>query len=541
MVDLFCAPFVELIDRMRLEYSSQGSMFDLPTKKWYLPPQAPDAPDLSVRFHGRPAGNPVGPASGPQTQMAQNLVLAWLAGARIIELKTVQIDDRLDIGRPCIDATNVGYNIEFSQELRVRESLDQYVQGAMLIHMLRHAPEMFGHPFGDLDLAASVGETIYDTSIGYDLKGIRSDTVRRFIEGLIDARRSIARCRELIPPRLSKLRDLDYPTQLSRSITLSTFHGCPADEIERICEFLLTELDVDVIVKMNPPMLGKDRLEHLLHDCLGYHEIKVNPTAYTSGLQFDQSIEMCRRLTTLAGSRSRRFGAKFSNTLEVLNHREFFSKDEKVMYLSGPPLHVITLTLVDTFRQAMGPQIPISFSVGVDRKNFPLMVACGFTPITTCTDLLKPGGYGRLPAYLHELAKAMQKVAARTIDQYLLDARGQRDAAEGDPVKAGFLNTSMIAEEAQADERYREHRNSLVPKRINSHLVIFDCITCNKCIPVCPNDANFLYETPETDLSYRDVEVLPDGSISESGEEKRFTVERKEQIANFADFCNHCG
>ena len=39
------------------------------------------------------------------------------------------------------------------------------------------------------------------------------------------------------------------------------------------------------------------------------------------------------------------------------------------MYLSGLPLHVITLTLANEYRQAMGPQTPISFSAGIDRKN----------------------------------------------------------------------------------------------------------------------------------------------------------------------------
>ncbi len=541
MVDLYSAPFVELIDRMRLEYARQQSMFDLPVRKWYLPSQAADAPDLSVRFHGQLAGTPVGPASGPQTQMAQNLVLSWLAGSRILELKTVQIDDQLTIARPCIDATNVGYNIEFSQELRVADSLDQYVQGTMLIHMLRHAPEVFGHPFGDVDMSSTTGETVYDMSVGYDLAGIQSDKVRRFIDGMIDAEPSIERLRGQIPHRLKSLRELDYPTDLSRSITLSTFHGCPADEIERICEFLLTEMDVSVIVKMNPPMLGKDALEHLLHGVMGYHAIRVNETAYTSGLMFDESIAMSRRLATLAASRKRGFGAKFSNTLEVKNHRDFFPAGEEVMYLSGPPLHVITLALANRFRQEMGPEMPISFSAGVDRKNFANMVACGFVPVTTCTDLLKTGGYGRLPPYLHELEKGMNAMVAETIDEFRLAARGQSAASGGDPVLAGLLNTPIIAEETRDDDRYYQARNQLVPKRINSRLLLFDCITCNKCVPVCPNDANFLYETPQVDLQYRDMEVAPEGTIAERGEPLPFRLERAEQIANFADFCNHCG
>ena len=134
-------------------------------------------------------------------------------------------------------------------------------------------------------------------------------------------------------------------------------------------------------------------------------------------------------------------------------------------------------------------------------------------PVTTCTDLLKTGGYGRLPPYLHDLQQQMEKVGARTIDDFILDCRGQREAAGGDPVQAGFLNTPIIVAETQADPRYRAAQNRAVPKKIDSHLVTFDCITCDKCIPVCPNDANFSYHTGELRLTYRDVEVRPDGSV----------------------------
>jgi putative selenate reductase len=613
MVDLFCTPFADLIQRMRLEFHNQQSIFDLPARKWYIPPVDENAPDLSVRFHDAIAGNASGPASGPQTQMAQNLVLSWLAGGRIMELKTIQVNDKLKISRPCIDAANVGYNVEWSQELRVHESLDQYVAGAMLIHMLRHAPEVFGHPFGETASAAArhapfgeaasaaglsglPGQPIYDMSIGYDLAGIRTSKVVDFIRGMIDARPTVERLRNEIPRRLAPLRDLDYPTALSRSITLSTFHGCPAGEIERICEFLLTELGVHVIVKMNPPMLGKERLEHLLQGVMGYTELRVHEHAYTSGLQFDESLEICGRLSHLAASRNLRFGAKFSNTLEVENHRNFFQPSEKVMYLSGAPLHVITLTLAAEFRRAMAASppplppgedrrsspplplgegrgegeppsgshptsdvrqkslptphpssdirhspFPISFSAGVDRKNFANLVACGFVPITTCTDLLKTGGYGRLPPYLHDLQQQMQRVGARTIDDFILDARGQRAAAADNPVLAGLLNTPIIAAETQADPRYHAHKNRGIPKKIDSHLVTFDCITCDKCIPVCPNDANFSYHTGETEFTYRDVEVHPDGAVTPVGEERTFKLEKADQIANYADYCNHCG
>ena len=84
-------------------------------------------------------------------------------------------------------------------------------------------------------------------------------------------------------------------------------------------------------------------------------------------------------------------------------------------------------------------------------------------------------------------------------------------------MQAGFLNTPIIIAETQADPRYCAAQNRAVPKKIDSHLVTFDCITCDKCIPVCPNDANFSYHTGELRLTYRDVEIRPDGSIAPIG------------------------
>src|SRR5437773_10694282 len=136
MGELIPAPFPSLLRRVFAESRGEAKIFDLPARKFWR--GSPDL-DLAVRFHGKTASNPVGPAAGPQDQMAQNILLAWLAGSRILELKTVQINDRLTIPRPCIDATNVGYNVEWSQELRLEESLREYVKGSMLIDMVQAA------------------------------------------------------------------------------------------------------------------------------------------------------------------------------------------------------------------------------------------------------------------------------------------------------------------------------------------------------------------------------------------------------------------
>jgi putative selenate reductase len=498
--------------------------------------------DTSVTFHGRKAATPVGPAAGPQTQLAQNIALSWIAGSRILELKTVQINDQLVINRPCIDMTNVGYNIEFSQELRLNESIHEYVAGMMLVEMLKASNliQIEPSPFDKTS-------TIYDFSLGYDLTGISNQRIREFIANLRDASRYIDKLRKEIPDRWKQFRDLPYPTEISNTVTLSTFHNCPPDEIERICHFLLTEAGMHVTVKMNPTMLGLEEINHLLYDRLGYPDIKVNEKAIAAGLKFDDGIDMVRRLSATAKKLGLGFGAKFSNTLEVINHRSFFPKDE-IMYLSGAPLHVITLRLVEKWRQAYGPDCPISFAAAVDKHNFTNCVACGFVPITTCSDLLKVGGYGRLHEYLKNLEHAMKHTGVTNIGDFILKREGNEQAAldhtrgagrELAVNHAGFLNIGPIFARTVVDERYSFEKNKVVPKRIDSKLWLCDCISCDKCIPVCPNDANFFYEIEPFEVEF-DNYTWTDGKL-QPADRGTLKVEKKHQIANFADWCNECG
>ncbi len=105
MAELTPIPFPDLVRRMRREVEVSEAIFDLPVAKWWIPD--PEL-DFSANHFDRRAATPVGPAAGPHTQLAQNIVLSWLAGSRIIELTTVQINDRLEIPRPCIHVPNVG-------------------------------------------------------------------------------------------------------------------------------------------------------------------------------------------------------------------------------------------------------------------------------------------------------------------------------------------------------------------------------------------------------------------------------------------------
>ena len=135
--------------------------------------------------------------------MAQNMVLSWLCGCRIIELKTVQILDELEIPRPCIDMETIGYNVEWSQELKLEQSLHEYVKGAMLIEILQAS--------GKLKMAPGFGDVIYDMSVGYDLKGIQNERVQDYIRGMKDASELVEYYRRQIPDRFRNSATSIFP------------------------------------------------------------------------------------------------------------------------------------------------------------------------------------------------------------------------------------------------------------------------------------------------------------------------------------------
>ncbi len=557
MVHLVPLPFGVLVRRLFRELKQKRSAFDLPAQRFV---QGWPGRDLSVVIHRHRASTPFGPAAGPHTQMAQNIVLSWLAGGRVIECKTVQVKDDLVIPRPCIDVETVGLNVEWSQELTLEQSLEEYVKASMLIEMLKEAGYGAGLP-----------DAVFDMSVGYDLAGIQSAKVRAFLAGMMDATAIVARLRAEIPQPWAHLRDLRYATRISDTLTLSTFHGCPPEEIEGIVRFLLTAIGIDVVVKLNPTLLGREELNSILHERLGYTDLKVPDAAFDQDARWQQVVEMVQRIGPEAEALGRGFGVKFSNTLVVENHKSFFPASERQMYLSGPPLHPLAITLVRRFRRAFGDRFPISFSAGIEAANFPDTVGLGLKPVTVCTNLLKPGGYRNGWHYVDHLATRMDQVGAPDIDTFVLRAFDQADAALGQlgladersaacraalaaggdlRIAAGgafpawvsaarVLNTEVYAEQVLADPRYHASHNATPPNRVDSALVLFDCLTCDKCIPICPNDANFSFVIPPGEIPTERLVPTGDGWTIEPLGALRFSKPR--QIGTFADVCNECG
>lgn len=184
-----------------------------------------------IRFNHK-LETPIGVAAGPHSQLSHNIVAAWLCGGRYIELKTVQTLDELNVSKPCIDMQDEGYNCEWSQELKIHESFNQYLDAWIMVHVLNH--KLYGKT------EAGAG-TIFNMSVGYNLEGILKDNVQWFLEKMNSCRleldEKIAEIRDLYPA----IDQLNIPNQISDNITLSTMHGCPPDEIEKIGMYLINE------------------------------------------------------------------------------------------------------------------------------------------------------------------------------------------------------------------------------------------------------------------------------------------------------------
>ncbi|PLX14055.1 MAG: hypothetical protein C0597_10635 [Marinilabiliales bacterium] len=98
------------------EYKTKNSIFGIPDEIFFNPLNS----QFQVKQFNQTIDSPIGVAAGPHSQMAQNIVAAWLAGSRYIELKTIQTLDELEIAKPCIYMQDEGYNCEWSQELKVK-------------------------------------------------------------------------------------------------------------------------------------------------------------------------------------------------------------------------------------------------------------------------------------------------------------------------------------------------------------------------------------------------------------------------------------
>ena len=453
-------PFETLLDWVFGELKTENSIFGC--KDFYHAPEGAGQP-----YMGRMPETAVGPAAGPHTQLAQNIAAAYVCGARVFELKTVQVIDGedLSVSKPCILAEDEGYNCEWSTELTVPQARDEYIKAWFLLHVLAK----------ELGLGRSDG-FVFNMSVGYDLAGIQSAKINGFLEDMKNAAKTeeFRRCREVLQRRLPgfhrfQAEDLDAVSpEICSSVTVSTMHGCPPSETEKIAMYLLENKRLNLLLKCNPTLIGFDEARRTLNSH-GFSYVHFTHESFEHDLLYADAVPMLRRILTKARELGLYFGVKLTNTFAVkAAEREL--PDEN-MYMSGRSLLPLSLSVAARLSRDFGDELPISYCGGANAHNVAALRRAGLFPITVCTELLKPGGYGRLRA----MAAALEM--------------GEKRGKPCDPAKLRELAQSLC-ERARADHRIRRAPR---PDEPDAHL---NCrVVCGTCASVCPNRANVVIQT----------------------------------------------
>ena len=420
-------PFDRLMNRILVEHQ-QGAVFGM--QKCY------QAKNLQPNtLFGRKLEGQIGPAAGPNTQLAQNIVASYYGGARFFELKTVQKMDGRElaacVAKPCITAEDECYNCEWSTELEVPQAFAEYVKGWFACKVMAKEYDL-----GDPDAFQ------FNISVGYDLEGIKLPKVDRFINEMKDAKDTeiFKECKAWLLANLDRFKKVTkedveaIQSEIINSVTVSTLHGCPPSEIEAIASYLIQEKHLHTFVKCNPTLLGYETARAIL-DEMGYDYIAFTDFHFKDDLQYSDAVPMLKRLQELAKSLNLAFGVKITNTFPVdVKNNELPSQE---MYMSGKSLFALSMSVAKMLTRDFNGSLRISFSGGADYFNIERIVEAGIWPVTMATTLLKTGGYLRFiqMAELLEknLAKPWEKVDLSLVEKMIEDAKTDKHLVK--PVK----------------------------------------------------------------------------------------------------------
>ena len=343
---------------------------------------------------GRPLETPVGPAAGPHTQLTQNIVAAYYAGSRFFELKTVQIMDGEElaacINRPCITAEDECYNCEWSTELYVPQAMEEYIKAWFLLKVMSKE-----YGLGSMDGFQ------FNISVGYDLAGIQSPKIDLFLNSMKNAQDTdiFKHCRQYLLDHADLFEHVtkedieSISPEICNSVTISTLHGCPPQEIERIAMYLITKKGFHTFIKCNPTLLGYEFARKTM-DEMGYDYIAFGDFHFKDDLQYEDAVPMLTRLMKVCEELNLEFGVKITNTFPVDVKQNELPSEE--MYMSGKSLYPLSIALAAKLSEEFKGKLRISYSGGADYHNIEGIVDAGIWPVTMATTLLKPGGYQRL-------------------------------------------------------------------------------------------------------------------------------------------------
>ncbi|MCK5078238.1 MAG: putative selenate reductase subunit YgfK, partial [Calditrichia bacterium] len=154
---------------------------------------------------------------------------------------------------------------------------------------------------------------------------------------------------------------------------------------------------------------------------------------------------------------------KLSNTLGVNNPGKPLAGEQ--MYMSGRALFPLTINLAAKLAEEFKGDLKISYSGGANYFNIEEIIETGIFPITMATDLLKPGGYGRL----FQIAKKSEEMSSKLKEI----------------TKINLQALNKLAKTALTDNQYNKAEHGFNSVKTDKKLGKFDCYIA-PCQEACP-------------------------------------------------------
>ena len=449
-----CMPFGQLLNWIRTEHDEKGAVFGV--RFPYIADQ-----EKTQTIFGRRLETPIGPAAGPNSQLAQNIAASYYGGSRFFELKTVQIMDGAElaacVNKPCIKADDECYNCEWSTELYVPQAQEEYIKAWFLLSFM-------AKEYG----LGSIDGFQFNISVGYDLAGIKSEKINTFIENMKNAAHTdtFRECKEILLGYADEFKHMtkedieNISPEICNSATISTLHGCPPQEIESIADYLLKEKKLHTFIKCNPTLLGYEFARETL-DKMGYDYIAFGRFHFEDDLQYKDAVPMLKRLMKLSEECGLEFGVKITNTFPVDVKAGELPSEE--MYMSGKSLYPLSISLAAKLSEEFGGKLRIAYSGGADAFNIDRIAGAGVWPVTVATTILKPGGYQRLK----QMAEKLDEMGVQPF--------------EGIDVEA----LKKTAKDAASDQHHVKPAKMPVSRKTEKKVPLLDCYTA-PCEDACP-------------------------------------------------------
>lgn len=297
---------------------------------------------------------PLGTAPGPHGLLAQNLVCAYVAGARFLSLAPLGGA----IPEMTVGSDGLCRRREGSGGLSLRQAAAEAVKGSVLIQLLAR------------ELGLDSRGVILSMALPGDQAFLERKDVQEYLDALADASQtevwkdSVAAAKALAGQfnnlQRAELDDLDPHISHVARVTLP--ESGALDGVE-----LLVARGIAVFVRFDLSAGDDPRLPQILTDLQALAQAAKGKGGFVG-------VEVSGSLPTGSGEA-----------------------------LTGPAMAPATLRLAAKVA-GLCPGLPMSYAGGADQLNLARLAAQGFLTVSVCTTLLKPGGYLRLRQLARTLA-----------------------------------------------------------------------------------------------------------------------------------------